>query len=95
MHAMNNKDFVARLAQKLELDNESVFQMVDSFVISIADQICGGKIVSIQGFGNFELKEKAERKIYNPSSKSIKIVPSKKVVNYRMSQTLKEKINTP
>ncbi len=92
---MNNKDFVARLAQKLGLDNERVFQLVDSFVVSVAAQICDGKTVSIQGFGNFELKEKAERKIYNPSSKSIKTVPSKKVVNYRMSQTLKDKINTP
>jgi nucleoid DNA-binding protein len=53
-----------------------------------------GKVVSIQGFGNFELKEKAERKIYSPSTKSFNIIPSKRVINYKMSPVLKDRINT-
>ena len=92
---MNNKGFVEHLAGKVGAETAQMQQFVDSFIESVADALCDGKVVSIQGFGNFEKKEKAERKIYNPASKEFKVVPCKVVANFKMSPVLKDKINTP
>lgn len=90
---MNNKEFIDNIAQKTGCGKELVTHLLDSFISIVAESVLGGNSISVQGFGTFELKEKSERKIYNPSSKSFKTVPSKKVVNYKMSSVLKDKIN--
>lgn len=50
-----------------------------------------GNIVTIQGFGTFEVKKKAERITVNPTSKQRMLVPPKLVLAYRPSGQLKEK----
>lgn len=92
---MNNKDFVERLSAKAELDKEQVTELLCSFSDVFTSSLCDGKVISIQGFGNFEQKEKSERKIYNPSTKEFKLVPKKVVVNYKMSPVLKDRVNNP
>lgn len=92
---MNNKGFVEHLAGKVGADAEQTALLIDSFVESMAGALNDNKVVSIQGFGNFEKKEKAERKIFNPASKTFKVVPSKVVANFKMSPVLKDKINNP
>ena len=92
---MNNKDFIDSLTRKLGVEERQTVQLVESFAGVLAHAMSCDKVVSVQGFGNFERKEKAERKIYNPSTKEFKVVPSKQVVNFKMSPVLKEKINNP
>ena len=50
-----------------------------------------GNIVTIQGFGTFEVKKKAERITVNPTTKQRMLVPPKLVLAYRPSGQLKEK----
>ena len=50
-----------------------------------------GNIVTIQGFGTFEVKKKAERITVNPTTKQRMLVPPKLVLTYRPSAQLKDK----
>jgi len=90
---MTNTDFLKRLSEKTDMTVEQLEPMVEQFVSAFARELATGKVVSVQGFGNFESREKAERKMYNPTTKSYKIIPKKVTLNFKMSATLKEKIN--
>ena len=50
-----------------------------------------GNIISIQGFGTFEVKKKAERISVNPTTKQRMLVPPKLVLTYKPSTLLKDK----
>jgi len=90
---MTNKTFVQSLAEKLEMDEAKAAILADQFVDVFVKEVMSGSLVSVQGFGNFEIKEKAERKMYNPTTKSFKVIPGKSVLGYKMSATLKTRIN--
>lgn len=90
---MTNKTFVQSLAEKLEMDEAKAAILADQFVDVFVKEVMSGNLVSVQGFGNFEIKEKAERKMYNPTTKSFKVIPGKSVLGYKMSATLKTRIN--
>ena len=90
---MTNKTFVQSLAKRLDMDEDEVNALSDKFVNTFVQQVLEGDTLSVQGFGNFELKVKAERKMYNPTTKTFKIIPSKRVLGFKMSATLKSRIN--
>lgn len=90
---MTNKTFVQSLAKRLDMDEDEANALSDKFVNTFVQQVLEGDTLSVQGFGNFELKVKAERKMYNPTTKTFKIIPSKRVLGFKMSATLKSRIN--
>ncbi len=90
---MNSKVFVERLSQKTGMDAGEAERLSSAFVDMMLEQLASGNVISVQGFGNFEAREKGGRKIYNPSSKTYIDVPSKTTVAYKMSGVLKERLN--
>lgn len=90
---MNNKEFIEKVSQKTHLGIEDVKEMSSALIGAVLDGIASGNSVTIQGFGSFEPREKASRKIYNPTTKTYMVVPSKTTLGYKMSATLKEKLN--
>ncbi len=91
---MTNKEFVNTLSKKVDIDSARCSQLVESLVGLFVDSLAEGQTLTVQGFGNFEHKHKVRRKIYHPTTKTYKVIPSKVVVNYKMSPVLKEKINS-
>lgn len=57
----------------------------------MAQELQEGNVVTIQGFGTFEVKKKAERITVNPTTKQRMLVPPKLVLTYRPSAQLKDK----
>ena len=53
-----------------------------------------GEDVLFSGFGKFCVKEKAERRGRNPATGKHLILPPRKVVTFKWSGKLKEKLNT-
>lgn len=90
---MEHESYIKSLSERLNLSEEKVAEMASQFVSTFMKEVREGGLLSIQGFGNFEMKEKAERKMYNPTTKSYKVIPSKKVIGFKMSATLKGRIN--
>ena len=52
-----------------------------------------GKDVLISGFGKFQIKNKRKRKGRNPATGDDMILPSRRVVTFKYSGRLKDKVN--
>ena len=90
---MTNKEFLEKISQKTNLEMDAVKNMSSSLVGAVLESIANGNSVTIQGFGLFEPREKASRRIYNPTSKTYMVVPSKTTLSYKMSAVLKNQLN--
>ena len=55
--------------------------------------LASGEDVLISGFGKFQVKTKKERRGRNPATEEALILPSRKVVTFKCSGRLKDRIN--
>ncbi len=90
---MNNKDFVKAVAQATGISTIEVAELVAATAGRIVEEARSGNSVALPAFGSFEPKEKAERRIYNPTTKDFKTIPARRTLAFRPSNVLKEKIN--
>lgn len=88
---MNNKDFTSELSRRLGYTIKDTSELMSSLLSDMTQGLQEGNIVTIQGFGTFEVKKKAERITVNPTTKQRMLVPPKLVLAYRPSGQLKEK----
>ena len=90
---MTNKEFLEKVSQKTSFEMDDVKELSSSLIDAVLEGIAAGNSVTIQGFGSFEPREKARRKIYNPTTKDYIVVPSKTTLSYKMSAALKDRLN--
>lgn len=88
---MNNKEFTSELSRRLGYTIKDTSELVASVLSDMTQQLQEGNIVTIQGFGSFEVKKKAERISIHPTTKQRMLIPPKLVLTYRPSTTLKDK----
>lgn len=88
---MNNKDFTSELSRRLGYTVKDTSELMSSLLSGITQELQEGNIVTIQGFGTFDVKKKAERITVNPATKQRMLVPPKLVLAYRPSGQQKEK----
>ncbi|WP_321331400.1 HU family DNA-binding protein [uncultured Bacteroides sp.] len=88
---MNNKDFTSELSKRLGYTIKDTSELMTDVLSVLTQQLQEGNAISVQGFGAFELKKKAERISINPVTKQRMLVPPKLVLTFKPSQILKEK----
>ncbi|MBP5376284.1 MAG: HU family DNA-binding protein [Bacteroidaceae bacterium] len=90
---MTNKEFLEKVSRKTNIEMDKVKDLSSSLASAVLEAIAQGNSVTIQGFGSFEPREKASRRIYNPTTKTYLVVPSKTTLSYKMSAALKTQLN--
>lgn len=88
---LNNKEFTSELSRRLGYTLKDTSELVTSLLSDMTRQLEEGNVISIQGFGTFEVKKKAERISVNPTTKQRMLVPPKLVLTYKPSTLLKDK----
>ncbi len=88
---MNNKEFIAKLAQKNGMTIAETSTNVDALTAVITEHLKDGDILNISGFGVFEAKMRRERISVNPKSGQRMLIPPKIVPSFRPSVKLKDK----
>lgn len=88
---MNNKEFIGSLSEQLSLSAKETEKLVETLTTCMAESIDEETTLTIQGFGNFEVKKKADRIVVNPSTKKRMLIPPKLVIGFKPSPILKEK----
>ena len=68
-------------------------RMVEALFEIIKESLEEGKDVMISGFGKFSIRERGERTGRNPLTGDPISLPTKKVVTFKCSGKLREKIN--
>lgn len=89
---MNNKEYISSLASKLDIAASEAQKLTTALVEELADKLDEGNVLTIQGFGNFEVKKKLERVVVNPTTKQRMLVPPKLVLSFKPSNVLKDKL---
>ena len=67
---------------------------VSALAFTIADTLEAGDVLSVQNFGNFEIKKKLERIVVNPTTHQRQLIPPKLAITFKQAPSLKEKFNT-
>ncbi len=68
-------------------------ETVETLLESMKKTLASGEDVLISGFGKFCVKEKSERKGRNPATDEDMMLAPRKVVTFRCSGKLRERIN--
>lgn len=92
---MTNRNFIDQMATTLAADADELQQQVDVFISILLDQMKAGNSITVKNFGVFEPRVKSERKMYNPATRSFKVVPAKTTIGFKMAPQLKEAANRP
>ena len=72
--------------------NKSI-EVVENLIEIIKRTLESGEDVLVSGFGKFCVKEKGQRRGRNPASGSDLILSARKVVTFKCSGKLREKVN--
>ena len=91
---MNNKDFIAELADRTGYSVEDAQQMVDIVIETMGDHFLEDDSVLVPNFGTFEVKKKMERIMVNPSTGQRMLVPPKLVLNFKPNVGWKERVKS-
>ena len=89
---MNNKEFVAELAQQTGYSQDDTQKLVRKVIDAMITEFEDGEVVAIPNFGTFEVKKRMERVVVNPTTKKRQLVPPKLVLGFRPSDSVKEKL---
>jgi integration host factor subunit alpha len=91
---MTKLEIVTNLYEKLGFSRRECANIVDTFFDTIKKTLAEGENVKISGFGNFIVKQKKARRGRNPQTGEEIEISERKVLNFRLSQVLKDEINS-
>lgn len=86
---MDTKSLVNRIARNAHLPKENVEILTDTFVSIMNHELENGNTVVIKDFGTFEMVERPERKIFNPSNRQYTVIPKRNAVKFKPASKLK------
>ncbi len=81
------------IRNRLGFTNARSAEVIDSVLETIKGALENGEDVLITGFGKFCVKEKRKRRGGNPQTGEDLMLDSKRVVSFRCSGVLRDKIN--
>jgi integration host factor subunit alpha len=91
--AMTKNDIVERLWGQLDCARKDAIEITESIIEIIKSTLETGEDVLVSGFGKFCVKEKTERRGRNPATGEDKILAARRVVTFKCSAKLREKVN--
>ena len=87
---MNNKEYIAALADKTGYSQELTQKMAKTLIEAMGRHFENGESVVVNGFGTFEVRKRLERVIVNPTSGQRMLIPPKLVLGFKPSSIIKE-----
>lgn len=90
--ALTKAEIAEHLFEKVGLNKKDAKDMVELFFEEIRTALESGEQVKLSGFGNFELRDKAERPGRNPKTGEDIPISARRVVTFRPGQKLKVRV---
>ncbi len=89
---LTRADLAETINRKMGLSRAESLDMVEAILAKICDALSDGENVKISGFGSFVLRDKSERVGRNPKTGVEVPITPRRVLTFRASQLLKERI---
>ena len=90
---MNKKDIVEAIHEKVGFSRRETAAIVDSALETIKTSLAKGEPVMISAFGKFSVRKKRAHKGRNPQTGEAMTLKARKVITFKVSRVLKERIN--
>lgn len=91
---MTKSDMVEKIYEKIGFSKKESAELVEMVFDIIKSTLETGEKIKIAGFGNFVVKEKADRRGRNPQTGEEITISARKILTFKPSQVLKAAINT-
>lgn len=95
MATVTKKELVDRIADKLQLKQNTVREVVQEFLAEIVHDLDQGHRLEFRDFGIFEVRSRAARLAWNPRTLTRVPVPDKRKVRFRAGRLLKVRLAKP
>lgn len=89
---LTRADLAEAINRKLGFSRAESLDLVEAVIAQMCDAMARGENVKISGFGSFVLRDKRERIGRNPKTGVEVPITPRRVMTFRASQLLKEKI---
>ena len=89
---MKNKELVTELAARMGWTAQEVAETLSVLSSVVSSRLVDNDTIYLQGFGQFEVKKKAERISVNPSNGKRYLVAPKLVPVFKPGTTVKNKL---
>jgi integration host factor subunit alpha len=90
---MTKADIFEKVSEKLGLSKKESAELVEAVFALIKSTLESGEKLKIAGFGNFEVKQKADRRGRNPQTGETITIEARRILTFKPSQVLKSAIN--
>lgn len=94
MSTLTKIDIVGKVAERCGFSKLEANDLVETVFESIKTALESGENVKISGFGNFVLRDKKARMGRNPQTGDSMELSSRRVMTFKVSQVLREAVNT-
>ncbi len=91
--SLTKDKLIARIQMQVGLDKQESREIVERLLGITKDTLVGGEELLITGFGKFSVRQKNARRGRNPQTKENLILAARKVLVFKASGVLRERIN--
>ena len=91
--SLTNDKLITRLQTQVGLDKQESRQLVERLLGIMKDTLVMGEELLISGFGKFSVRQKKERRGRNPQTAERLVLAARKVLVFKASGVLRERIN--
>lgn len=89
---MNKGDLIQLTSERANISKAEAKRVIDALTDSIGDTLAKGDKVSIKGFGTFQTKTRASRRIRNMHTAEMITVPSVEVPTFKPGKVIKDQV---
>jgi len=90
---MNKSQLIQAIASHAQLTNAEATRGLDGLISTIVTSLKNGQPVNLVGFGNFEVKARAERKGRNPQTGEEITIAATTRPSFKAGKALKDAVN--
>lgn len=91
--ALTKHDIAKQVFNELGFPKKRSIEIIESLIGLIKTSLESGDDVLVSGFGKFCIREKRERKGRNPATGEDAILPARRVVTFKCSGKLRDRLN--
>ncbi|MDR2753762.1 MAG: HU family DNA-binding protein [Oscillospiraceae bacterium] len=89
---MNKTDFINKLAEQEGIEKKAAEKYTTAVLAALESALTAGEKVQFVGFGSFEVRDRAEKKVRNIKTGEALIAPATKVPVFKPGKALKEAV---
>jgi integration host factor subunit alpha len=82
------------LYKEVGLSRDHCHELLDSVLAEITKALVNNEEVKLSGFASFSTRRKKQRMGRNPKTREDVVIPPRKVVTFRASKNLKDRMNS-